>query len=183
VQPEGEGFEVAVSNDTDVAWTGALRLTRRRFDGEVLAEVTVDVDVAARSTVRVPVEASVGTAGDVASECVVADLGDERGLWFFAEFRDSALLAADLETEARRVDGGVQVVVTARSLVRELSLLADVAAPDAEVDEMLVTLLPGERAVFTIRTGSDVDPSRFLSPDVLRSANALLINRKAEVTA
>ncbi|MHB1491169.1 MAG: glycoside hydrolase family 2 protein [Cellulomonas sp.] len=183
VQPQGEGFEVAVSNDTDVAWTGAIRLTRRRFDGEVLAEVTVDVDVAARSTVRVPVEASVGTAVDVASEFVVAELGDERGLWFFAEFRDSALAAADVETEARRVDGGVQVVVTARTLVRELSLLADVAAPDAVVDEMLVTLLPGERAVFTIRTGSDVDPSRFLSPDVLRSANALLSNRKVEVTA
>lgn len=183
VQPVDGGLEVAVSNDTGASWSGPLRITRRGFDGEVLAESSVDVDLAPRTTERVAVPSSVATAGDATGELMVAELGDERGLWFFAELRDSALGEADLETEARRVDGGVEVVVTARTLVRELALLVDVAAPDAEVDDMLVTLLPGERAVFTIRTGSDVDPSRFVSPDVLRSANALLTRRKAEVTA
>lgn len=183
VQPVDGGLEVAVSNDTAAPWAGALRLTRRGFDGEVLAEATVDVDLAPRTTVRVPVESSVGAAGDAAAELLVAELDGERGLWFYAELRDSALGAAALETEAHRVDDGVEVVVTARSLVRELSLLVDVAAPDAEVDDMLVTLLPGERRVFTIRTGSDVDPSRFLSADVLRSANALLTTRKVPASA
>lgn len=72
------------------------------------------------------------------------------------------------------MDDGVEVTVRARSLVRELALIADVAAPDAEVDAMLVTLLPGESTTIRIRTRSGVDPSRFLEPDVLRSANALL---------
>jgi len=178
VQPQGDRLEVAVSNDSDTAWTGPLAVSRRDFDGDVLAETSVEVEVAARSTIRVPIETAVATAGDTAGELVIAELGGTRGLWFFAELRDSALRPAELETEARRVDGGVEVVVTARTLVRELALLVDVAAPDAEVDDMLVTLLPGERASFTIRTGSDVDPSRFLSPDVLRSANALLTTRK-----
>lgn len=177
VQPEGDRLEVAVSNDTDAAWSGSLSVSRRAFDGDVLAEASVDVEIAARSTTRVPIEAAVAAAGDAAGELVVAELGGTRGLWFFAELRDSSLRPAELETAARRVDGGVEVVVTARTLVRELALLVDVAAPDAEVDDMLVTLLPGERATFTIRTDSDVDPSRFLSPDVLRSANALLTQR------
>lgn len=183
VQPVDGGLGVAVSNDTDSPWSGTARFTRRRFDGEVLAEASGDVDVAARGTVRLRVPAEVSTPADPRHEFVVAEVGEQRGLWFFSELRDSGLTAADLETSARRVEGGVEVTVTARNLVRELALLADVAAPDAEVDDMLVTLLPGEQAVFSIRTGSGVDPSRFLSSDVLRSANALLTRRKAEVTA
>ena len=183
VQPVDGGLEVAVSNDTGSPWSGTARFTRRRFDGEVVAEASSDVDVPARSTRRLRVPDEVSIAADPRSELVVAEVGEHRGLWFFSELRDSALTTADLEATARPVDGGVEVAVTARNLVRELALLADVAAPDAEVDDMLVTLLPGERAVFTIRTGSDVDPSRFLSSDVLRSANALLTDRKAEVTA
>ncbi|MDP9027787.1 MAG: glycoside hydrolase family 2 protein, partial [Actinomycetota bacterium] len=181
VQPEGDGLEVAVVNDTGVAWQGPLRVTRRAFDGAVLAESTTELDVAARHAVRVRVDPSVATPGSAASEFVVAEFGDERGLWFFAELRDSELPEAELSAEAHRVDGGVEVVVTAHALVRELALLADVAAPDAEVDDMLVTLLPGERAVFTVRTASDVDPERFLEHDVLRHANALVTGRRARV--
>jgi len=174
VQPEGDGLEVAVVNDSAAAWRGPLRLTRRGFDGRVLAESAAEVDLPARAVTRVAVPAEVAVPSDAAAELVVAELGDLRGLWFHAEMRDSALGQPDLSATARAVAGGVEVEVTARTLVRELALLADVAAPDAEVDEMLVTLLPGERAVFRIRTSSAVDPSRFLQPDVLRTANALL---------
>lgn len=182
IQPEGASLEVSISNDTGEGWSGPLRVTRRDYDGRVLAETTVDTEVAARSTIRIAVDLELGTAGDRASELVVAELGDERGLWFFAEFRDSALAAAEVETDARRVDGGVEVTVTARTLVRELALLVDVADPSAEVDDMLVTLLPGESKTFVIRTTSDADPARFTGPDVLRSANALLSPTTREVT-
>jgi beta-mannosidase len=174
VQPTDAGLEVAVSNDTDEAWTGVLHLSRRGFGGDVLAESAVDAEVAARSTVRIPVGRDVARPGEAGDELVVAQLGAERGLWFFTELRDSALPEADLRTEARRIDGGVEVRVTAATLVRDLALLVDVADPGAEVDEMLVTLLPGEQAVFTVRTGGGLDPDRFVAPDVLRSANALL---------
>ncbi|MCU1473818.1 glycoside hydrolase family 2 protein [Amnibacterium sp.] len=183
VQPAEAGLEVAVSNDTDEAWAGALHLSRRRFSGEVLGTSAVDVEVAARGTVRVPVGQDLASAGGAGDELVVAQLGAERGLWFFAELRDSALPEAELRTETRRIDGGVEVTVTAATLVRDLALLADVADPAAEVDEMLVTLLPGEQAVFTVRTGGDVDPARFVAPEVLRSANALLPHSKKEASA
>jgi beta-mannosidase len=109
---------------------------------------------------------------------VVAELGGHRGLWFFADFRDSLLQAAQLDAEAVAVDDGVEVRVTAHNLVRELTVLADVAAADAEADRALVTLLPGEQTTFHIRTSERSDPDRFLSPLVLRSANALVCNRK-----
>jgi beta-mannosidase len=183
VQPDGDGLEVAVINDSGLPWQGTMRMSRRTFDGEVLAESTVDVELAPRGATRVPVADSVAAASTAGAEFVVAEFGDERGLWFFAEFRDSELPAADIEADARRVPGGVEVTVTARTLVRELALLADVASPDAEVDLMLVTLLPGERTVFTITTESPLEPGRFLQPDVLRHANSLLRTRQAEVTA
>jgi beta-mannosidase len=177
IQPEGDGLEAAVVNDSGRPWRGPLRMSRRDFDGEVLAESTVEIELAPRGATRVPVPASVATASSASSELVVAELGDERGLWFFAEFRDSELPVADIESHARRVEGGVEVTVTAHNLLRELALLADVASPDAEVDTMLVTLLPGERAIFTITTDSHVEPERFLQPDVLRHANSLLTTR------
>ena len=46
--------------------------------------------------------------------------------------------------------------------------------PDAEVDDMLATLLPGEAVTWTIRCPSTVDPDRLVAPDVLRSANQLV---------
>ena len=70
------------------------------------------------------------------------------------------------------VDGGAQVTVIAETLLRDLSLLADRVHPDAVVDDMLATLLPGEAVTWTVRGA--VDPDRLLAADVLRSANQLV---------
>jgi len=64
--------------------------------------------------------------------------------------------------------------VTAGALVRDLALLVDKVDPAATVDDMLVTLLPGETVVFevaTVVTGAEAD---LVSADVLRTANELL---------
>jgi beta-mannosidase len=64
--------------------------------------------------------------------------------------------------------------VTARELAKDVAVLADKVAPDAQVDDMLVTLLPGETAVFTVTTGAAVEPDAFADPTVLRTANQLV---------
>ena len=46
--------------------------------------------------------------------------------------------------------------------------------PDAVVDDMLLTLLPGERAVFRVRCAELADPQALVRPDVLRSTNQLV---------
>ncbi|HEY1487487.1 MAG TPA: hypothetical protein VGF84_15380, partial [Micromonosporaceae bacterium] len=71
-------------------------------------------------------------------------------------------------------EGGYRVVVTARTMVRDLALLVDKLAPDAVVDDMLVTLLPGDTIVFHVQTTASLSPDALTDRSVLRSANQLL---------
>jgi beta-mannosidase len=69
---------------------------------------------------------------------------------------------------------GYRVEVTAGSLVRDLALLVDKVDPAATVDEMLVTLLPGETAVFTVASDAVGVGQELVSGRVLRTANELV---------
>lgn len=104
---------------------------------------------------------------------VVAEVDGTRATWFFGEDRDLALTQDAVSATAVRSDGGYKVTVTADALAKDVALLADKVAPDAEVDTMLLTLLPGETTVFTVRTTADVQPAAFTDPTVLRTANQL----------
>ncbi len=177
VQPRGDGLVVAVVNDTSDRWTGSVTLVRRGFDGGELAASTVDVDVAARGTVTIEVPAELASPDDASSELLVAESNGVRGLWFFAEYRDSTLAAPQLETDVSHVDGGYSVTVTARNLVRDVALLVDKVDPSATVDEQLVTLLPGESATFAVASDSQLDAETLGAPTVLRSANQLVAGR------
>jgi beta-mannosidase len=175
VQPRPEGLAVVACNDTDESWSPSLAVARRRFDGRVLASAALSLSVAARGTSAHDLPLEVITPEDPASEVLVVRSEDgTRALWWFAEDRDGALGPAELSTSLSAVDGGYRVEVTARSLVKDLVLLADKVAPDAEVDRQLVTLLPGETTSFTVITGAHIDPSALTAPQVLRSANQLV---------
>jgi beta-mannosidase len=97
--------------------------------------------------VTIPVPSEVSTPGGT-DELLVVALGKERALWFFAEYRDSRLSSPRLHTDVVPVDGGYRLTVTAENLVRDVAVLADKVHPGASVDDMLVTLLPGESAAF-----------------------------------
>jgi beta-mannosidase len=86
----------------------------------------------------------------------------------------SALPAPQLTTTVASIDGGARVTVTAQTLLRDLALLVDRVHPDAVVDGMLATLLPGETVTWTVRCPEPLDPDRLVAPDVLRSANQLV---------
>ncbi len=183
IQPEGPLLEVAVINDTASPWSGDLRVTRRTFEGEVLAESTNAVDVAARSAARFTIDAPVAGADHSAGEVLVAELEGVRGYWYFAEARDSALPPAEFDATVRAVEGGVEVTVTALTFIRDLGLLADVVDPEAEADDMLISLLPGESTVIRVRTAGHEDPERFIEPTVLRTLNELLVHQPVPVRA
>lgn len=87
---------------------------------------------------------------------------------------DAALPAPQLATELKQVEGGYQLSVTAHTLVRDLAVLADRVAPDAVVDDMLVTMLPGETVNFVITTAATLHLEQLRDPLVLRSANQLV---------
>jgi beta-mannosidase len=175
VQPRPGGLAVVACNDTSESWSGSLLVERRGFDGRVLASAAVPLSAAARGTSSLELPAEVATPQDPASEVLLVHAEDAaRALWWFAEDRDAALGPAGFSASMSAVDGGYRVDVTATSLVKDLVLLADKVAPDAEVDIQLVTLLPGEGTSFTVTTGASLGPGALTAPRVLRSANQLV---------
>jgi beta-mannosidase len=174
IQPRDGGPALVAVNDSGQAWTATARVSRHRLDGSVLASHEVPIDLPARSTGTVPLPADVATPGDEKGELLLAESGGDRAWWHFAEDVDAALPAAELDSRVQTVEGGYRLHVTARTLVRDLAVLADRVDPDAVVDDMLLTLLPGESVVFAIRAPAVPDPGTFTGPDVLRSANQLL---------
>ncbi|KIU03831.1 beta-mannosidase [Frigoribacterium sp. MEB024] len=183
IQPRDGGLAAVVVNDTEEALAGPLVLRRVAYDGRVLASEQVSLTVAARDTVTVSVPSSVAEFGAPESELLVASAdGVARGLWFPVEPRDSALAAASVSTSVTALAAGAgveagagyRVEVTAGSLVRDLALLVDKVDPAATVDEMLVTLLPGETAVFTVASDVVGVEEEFVAQRVLRTANELV---------
>ena len=68
--------------------------------------------------------------------------------------------------------------MTAQTFVRDLAVLADRLAADAVVDDMLVTLLPGESATFEVRTTAQLSAdglSDRLGPSLGQPAGARLM--------
>ncbi|TMR99296.1 hypothetical protein [Nonomuraea basaltis] len=63
------------------------------------------------------------------------------------------------------------MTVTAISVLRELAIFPDRLDPDATVDDQLVTLLPGESAVFHVTTARDLDAGALTGFPVLRCVN------------
>lgn len=177
IQPRGDGHVVAISNDTDADWSGDLVLKRLSFAGDQLAVTSVPAAIRARATVTIEVPSDVAAAGDAASELLVATLGDSRGLWFFAEYRESRLDSPRLEVAATRVRDGYAVTVTASNLVRDLALLVDKLDTGARVDDQLVTLLPGESVTFAVKSAAVIDDAAWGASTVLRSANQLVVGR------
>jgi beta-mannosidase len=174
VQPRDGGLVAVFVNDTGESWSELVAMTRSDYDGNALRVAEHAIDVLPRSTVVVPLPAGVATPGQSAREVLVVATDSVRGLWFFAEDRCSELPPPALDASATRTEHGYRILVTARSLVRDLAMLVDKVDPDAVVDDMLTTLLPGESVTWEVSCRGDIDPETLLHPSVLRSANQLL---------
>jgi len=174
IQPRDNGLAVVAVNDSATPWAGELTVRRYDFSGAVLAEHIEPVSLAARGTVTVALPTELAGTTDAAGELLRAELAGVRGHWFFTEPRDSSLQSGDPQLQTERTDTGYTVRVTVDTLTRDLTLLVDKVDPDALVDDMLITLLPGESTVFTVISALDVDPDAFSVAGVLRSTNQLV---------
>jgi beta-mannosidase len=176
VQPRGgdagdDGLAVVAVNDSTEPWSAQLRVSRLDIDGEAHATAIVRVNVDAGSSQTVDLPKDVCVPDDPRAEVLVADTEGTRAWWFFAEDRDIAYPAPRYDADVEPVDGGQRVTVTARTVLRDLTLFPDRLDPRASVDDALVTLLPGETAVFTIRSPQPLDPEALTTRPVLRSVN------------
>lgn len=176
VQPRDGGLAAVLSNDTDETWNVALRTRRVSFAGQELAGATTEVTLTPRGTLTVSIDDEFATATDAADEALVLDAGEARGVWYFAEPRDSTLGEAGLSVTTQAVEGGTEVSITAEGFARDVSLLADKVHPSAQPDDGLFTLLPGETRRVVVRHDGDagLDADALSDPRVLRSANQLV---------
>ncbi|SDB85908.1 beta-mannosidase [Sanguibacter gelidistatuariae] len=173
---DGGGLEVVVVNDAPHPWTGDLVVERMALDGTVLDRFTVAVDASARASVQVALPPAVARAVDEAGEVLVATLGDRRAVRPFAEDVALRLVDPGLRTVVRETKEGVAVEVHATGFARDLVLAADRVAPGAEVDDQLVTLLPGESHTFHVRTTVAADDPRWYGAHVLFCVNDVKVS-------
>jgi beta-mannosidase len=170
VRPEDDPALIAV-NDGVRPWTVHATISRRTLAGDVLASVVLTATVPAGDAIPLTPPAELVTAGDPASELIVAEAGNLRALWFFTEDRNVAWPAADFTTSVERSPGEHRVTVTARSILRSLTLFPDRLDPAAETDRAAVTVLPGESVTFTVRSDRELDARALSTRPVLRSVN------------
>ncbi|HEX6473312.1 MAG TPA: glycoside hydrolase family 2 protein [Streptosporangiaceae bacterium] len=174
VQPRDGGLALAAVNDTDEEWELSAQAVRHDFCGRVLAVEALTLTVPRRQVGVVPIPPAVASPGDPATELLAVSVADRRALWFFAPDKDLALPAPDFAATVRRCPAGAEVTLTARVLLRDVCLFADRLDPAAEVDDMLVTLLPGESAHFRVTAPAPLDPDALISPPVLRTVNDIV---------
>ncbi|MEV4386271.1 glycoside hydrolase family 2 protein [Micromonospora sp. NPDC049580] len=175
VQPRDGGLALVAVNETGQPWRSSASVTRLTLDGEPRAKTTVELDVPAYAAVTLALPADLTRPEDARRELLVAEAGEtaERALWFFAEDRDIDWPAAAWDATVEPVDGGQRVRVTARTVLRDLTLFPDRLDASATVDSALVTLLPDESTIFTVRSRAPLDPTALTSRPVLRSVNDL----------
>ncbi|MDR1427943.1 MAG: hypothetical protein LBJ08_09360 [Bifidobacteriaceae bacterium] len=176
--PSGQaGLEAVIVND------GArgldMNIVARRVDlsGRTLGTVDLAICAPARGIARRVLPSEIGSSEDPAGELIVLDSAAGRSVWAFLPDRASALKPTALEVEADLRGGSLWVTAEASGLTRDLCLFPDrlagaLGAPAAalRVDQMLVTLMPGERAEFRVARRDGVPIKAAPHPEVLRRA-------------
>ncbi|WP_350280566.1 glycoside hydrolase family 2 protein [Kribbella sp. HUAS MG21] len=175
VQPREDALVVAAHNDTDEVWTTEVTVARRSTGtgGDVLAQETFAIEIAARSAAVNDLPASVAVPKDATSEYLEVRAADgTTAYWYFVE--DTSLrLASDAYSASVTPTGdGYDVTVTATALAKDVALFPDRLDAAARVDSCLITLSAGESHTFHV-TGTSA-PAVDLGVPVLRSANDLV---------
>ncbi|GIF18687.1 beta-mannosidase [Actinoplanes tereljensis] len=168
--PAGAPALVAV-NDGGLPWSISTTVTRRNLSGDVLAAAFLNATVAPGNAVTIPLPADLTTAGDPATEVIVAESDDHRTFWFFAEDKDIAWPAPAFTTSVASEGQSTTVTVTAGTILRSLTLYPDRLDPSAETDRAGVTLLPGDAVTFTVNSEKELDSAALVARPVLRCVN------------
>ncbi len=164
IQPREDGLALVAVNDGADPWQQTVRVRRVALDGTELAASDVAVDVPPGTATTLPLSAELAEPGEV---LLVAG----GAVWTFVPDRDLPYPPADYDATVEETSDGARVVVTARSVLRDLTLFPDRLDPSATVDTAMVTLLPGESATFVVRSDTPLGPTALTSRPVLRAVN------------
>ena len=170
VQPRSHRLHVFMVNDRAAAWTSEVNVRRHHVDGAVLAQWTTRLTAEAGSRTDIELPAEVTTPPTPGVSCWSSRRGPHHHLVLRRGQRRRLPLTC--LPRGGHPDGDSHTVrVTARTLLRDLTLFADRIHPDAEIDSMLVTLLPGQTHDFHIRGARGLTAEQVQGPPVLRCVN------------
>jgi len=169
VQPREGGLNIVTVNDAQTSWTTTVLVQRVDADGTVPAAWNATVCTEPGSVAQLPIPGEITAPGDPRREFLVVTAGGQRATWFFVADKDFQYPEPRYDVT---IGSGAEptVTVTAQSVLRDVILFADRLHPAAQVDDMLITLLPGESHVFRISGVNELSATD-ISPPVLRSAN------------
>jgi len=166
-------LRLALVNDTPDAFEGTITLRRMDFQGRPLAEQALPITVEPRSSIIASDAIDlVGEPDDQSSELLIAEGFGLRSVWFWRPDKDLAYPKPICRGKVQPADGGYHLHLHAQTLIRELMIDASRLAPDAESDDQLLTMLPGERRTVLVRTDASLNEHDLLRPPVLRCAGA-----------
>lgn len=174
IEPDGDRLQLCVINDTDEPWRGLASLRRLRLDGDELASASVYVAAAPRSVRRIVIPRDVSAFDDAGAQLLVADIDAARVLWHPAAARHPAVIERPPTIAVLEAVGGLDIVVTADTVVRDLLVQPDRIHPRATVDRGFTTLLPGEVATFQVRANAPLDARAELDPFAIRSLSSIV---------
>jgi beta-mannosidase len=172
IQPRDGVPTLVLVNDGTTPWSGPVSVARHTLTGSVVASAELSVDVPARAVTVLPLPADVVAPDDTTAELLVASAeGASRTFWFFEEDKNLRYPIPGYDSEVAETEHGYAVTVTARTVLRDLTLFPDRLDPGASVDTALVTLLPGEIITFQVRTDAPLDAAELTARPVLRCVN------------
>jgi len=177
IQASEGGLRVHTINDNNLAYRVAVSVTRYSLDGEVLAEHSSWRELATRNNPAIlDVPGEVATSDNPRDEVIVARGDHCEAFYFFVEDLDLKLPKAEFNLDIAHTESEVLVTVTAQSFLKDLCIFADRISSDAEVDDMLVTLLPQQSRTFTIIGVKSLTEAELRKVGVIRTANDLVVS-------
>ncbi|MER6803136.1 MULTISPECIES: glycoside hydrolase family 2 protein [Streptomyces] len=148
LQPGDDGLVLAAVNQSAEPWRTPVTLRRMRADGTTVGATVLEVVADPRAVARAAVPEELVPDARSAKEFLVADADGLRALHFPVPDKDFAYPRPRFDVTLEPVSGQgdrVDVVVSARTLVRDLLLQPDRLGQAVACDRGRQTLLPGER--------------------------------------
>jgi beta-mannosidase len=159
---------VCFHNDHDDIWIGACEVRLITLDGQTLQEHTMAVSIDPRTSHRFDVPDGFHDRPDA---MLVAEIQGQRSIWFFQRDKDMDYPAPAFDAKLTRAGGALTLTITAKTLLRDLTIFPDRLDPQATIDDQVVTLLPGESRAFTITTDLDLTLEELTTRPVMQVAN------------
>jgi beta-mannosidase len=164
-----QGAQITLLNDHPDPWKPRVEVFLINHLGAVVKKHLLEVELDRYSVFRTPATEIFPEIADGNFEGFILATSPEVRVSRRTTLKPAAAAPAhDLEYLAEIVDGTLKVTVTAKTYIHELSILPEIIALGTQIDSQNVSLLPGEKHVFTI-SGKPKDLE-----NILKSVDAIL---------